>query len=116
MTSPHTITLEPAPSRVRVAFAGETVADSTRALVLSESGLPPVYYFPPDDVRADLLTPTDLRTRCPFKGEASYWTVTVGDQQADCVIWGYPDPLPGVEDIRDHMAFFSDRVEVTEES
>ncbi len=116
MTSAHTITIEPATGAVRVAFAGETVAASTRALVLRESGLPPVYYFPPDDVRADLLTPTDLHTRCPFKGEASYWTVTVGDRRADCVIWGYPDPLPGVEEIRDHLAFFSDRVEVTEES
>ncbi len=116
MTSPHTITIEPATCAVRVAFAGETVADSTRTLVLRESGLPPVFYFPPDDVRGDLLTPTDLHTRCPFKGEASYWTVTVGDRRADCVIWGYPDPLPGVEEIRDHLAFFSDRVEVTEES
>ncbi len=116
MTSAHTITIETAPSRVRVAFAGETVADSTTALVLREGGLPPVFYFPPDDVRAELLTPTDLHTRCPFKGEASYWTVTVGDSRADCVIWGYPDPLPGVEDIRDHLAFFSDRVEITEES
>ena len=114
MTTAHTITTEPAPGRVTVTFAGETVADSTRAVVLRESGLPPVFYFPPDDVRADLLSATDLHTRCPFKGEASYWTVTVGDKRADCVIWGYPDPLPGVEDIRDRMAFFADRVEVTE--
>jgi uncharacterized protein (DUF427 family) len=114
MTSPHTITIEPAPGPVTVAFAGETVADSERPLVLREAGLPPVYYFPPDDVRAELLSPTDLHTRCPFKGEASYWTVTVGDQRADCVVWGYPEPLPGVEEIRGHLAFFADRVEVTE--
>ncbi len=116
MTTPHTITIQPAPNRVRVAFAGETVVDSARALVLSESGLPPVFYFPPDEVRADLLTPSDLHTRCPFKGEASYWSLTVGDRRADCVVWGYPDPLPAVEEIRDHLAFFSDRVEVTEQA
>lgn len=116
MSAPHTITTETAPGRVRAAFAGETVADSTKAVVLRESGLPPVFYFPPDDVRADLLSATDLHTRCPFKGEASYWTVTVGNQRADCVVWGYPEPLPGAEDIRGHMAFFADRVEVTEEA
>jgi len=116
MSAPHTITIEPTPNRVRVAFAGETVVDTDRALVLREGGLSPVFYFPPDAVRADLLTPTELHTRCPFKGEASYWTLTVGDRRADCVVWGYPDPLPGVEEIRDHLAFFSDRVEVIEES
>lgn len=115
MTSAHTITIEPAATRIRVAFAGETVADTTRALVLREAGLAPVFYFPPDQVRADLLTSTDLHTRCPFKGEASYWTVTVGDHRADCVVWGYPDPLPGVEEIRDHLAFFADRVEIIQE-
>ncbi|MCA1656352.1 MAG: DUF427 domain-containing protein [Actinobacteria bacterium] len=115
MTTAHTITIEPAGGRVRVAFAGETLADTTRALVLREAGLPPVFYFPPGEVRADLLTPTELHTRCPFKGEASYWTVTVGDRRADCVVWGYPDPLAGVDDIREHLAFFSDRVEIIHE-
>ena len=115
MSAGHTITTETAAGRVRVAFAGETVADSTKAVVLRESGLPPVFYFPPDDVRSDLLSTTDLHTRCPFKGEASYWTVTVGERRADCVVWGYPEPLPGVEEIRGHLAFFADRVEVTEE-
>lgn len=116
MTTAHTITTERVRRRVQVRFGGETVADSDRALVLREATLRPVVYFPPDDVRTDLLTPTALHTTCPFKGEASYWTLTVGDQRADCVVWGYTDPLPGRQDIKGLMAFFADRVEITETS
>jgi uncharacterized protein (DUF427 family) len=111
----HTITTERAPGRVRVRFGGETVADSTRALVLREASLPPVLYFPPDDVRMDLLTPTELHTTCPFKGQASYWTLTVGDRRAESVAWGYLEPLTGREDIRGHLAFFADRVDISED-
>jgi uncharacterized protein (DUF427 family) len=107
----HTISTEPAPGRVRVEFGGQTVADSTRAVVLHETGLPPRLYVPPDDVRADLLTATDHHTRCPFKGEASYWTISVGDRVAENAAWAYEDPLPGREDIKGHMAFYPDRVD-----
>src|SRR5438067_8173507 len=76
----RTIYLEPTPKRIRVEVGGETIADSRRAMMLQESGLQPVYYFPPDDVRADVLEPTDRHTRCPKKGEASYYTIRVGDR------------------------------------
>ncbi len=111
----HTITTEAAPGRVRVRFGDETVADSTRAVVLHETGLPPTLYVPPDDVRMDLFTRTEHHTRCPFKGEASYWTLTVGDEVAENVAWAYEQPLPGREDIKGHLAFYRDRVDLSVE-
>lgn len=86
--------VEPTPKRIRAVVGGETVADSTRALLLSETNLQPVYYFPPDDVRQDLLEPSDRHTRCPKKGEASYYSVRVGDQVVENAGWYYPEPLP----------------------
>ena len=94
---PHRVEVEPTPRRVRVVFNGETIADSRRAVLLRESNLLPVYYFPPEDVRSDLLAPTEQHTRCPYKGEASYWTIRVGDKVSENSMWGYLDPLPGRE-------------------
>lgn len=107
----HRVHVEPSPRRVRVTFNGETIADSKRAVLLRETGHLPVYYFPPEDVRQDLLESTDLHTRCPFKGEAAYWTVRVGDRVADNAVWAYPDPLPGREDIRGYQAFYWERMD-----
>src|SRR5436305_15351668 len=70
--------LEPTPKRVRVVVGGETIADSRGAYLLHESGHQPIYYFPPEDVRADVLEPSDRHTRCPNTGEASYHTIRVG--------------------------------------
>jgi uncharacterized protein (DUF427 family) len=107
----HRVHVEPTPRHVRVRFNGEIIADSKRAVLLRETGHLPVYYFPPQDVRQDVLTPTEQHTRCPFKGEASYWTVRVGDRIAENVMWGYLDPLPGREDIAGYRAFYWDRVD-----
>lgn len=107
----HRVHVELSPRRVRVKFNGEIIADSKRAVLLRESNLLPVYYFPPEDVRQDLLTPTDLHTRCPYKGEASYWTVTVGDKTAENAMWGYLDPLAGREDIAGYCAFYWNKME-----
>src|SRR5438309_11812563 len=87
--------LEPTPKRVRAQIAGETVADSRRAMLLHESGHQPVYYFPPDDVRSDLLEPSDRHTRCPKKGQASYYSVRVGERVVEDAAWYYPDPIDG---------------------
>jgi uncharacterized protein (DUF427 family) len=97
---------EPSPRRVRAYLGNVAVADSARALLLLERQHLPVYYFPPDDVRTDLLEPTSKRTHCPYKGEASYWTIRVGDKVADNAVWSYQDPLPGREDIRGYLAFY----------
>ncbi len=102
----HAITVEPSPRWVRNVFNGETIADSKRTLLLRETGNRPVYYFPPEDVRQDLLVATDHHTHCPFKGDASYRTIRVGDRTAENAVWSYPAPLPGREDIRGYLAFY----------
>jgi uncharacterized protein (DUF427 family) len=103
--------LEPTPKRVRAVFAEETIADSRRAMMLQESGLQPIYYFPPEDVRSDLLEPSDRRTHCPKKGDASYYTIRVGDQTLDAGAWYYPDPLPDAPPIKDLIAFYFNRMD-----
>jgi uncharacterized protein (DUF427 family) len=107
----HRVQVEPSPRWVRVKFNGEIIADSKRAVLLRETGHRPVYYFPPEDVRQDLLEATDLHTRCPYKGEASYWSIRVGDRVADNAMWGYLEPLPGREDIAGYRAFYWNRVD-----
>jgi uncharacterized protein (DUF427 family) len=103
--------LESSPKRVRVQLGAETIADSRRAMLLHESGLQPVYYFPPDDVRRDVLEESDKHTRCPKKGEASYFTLRVGDRVVKDGAWYYPNPLEGAPPINDLIAFYWDRVD-----
>jgi uncharacterized protein (DUF427 family) len=103
--------LEPTPKRIRVIVGGETVADSRRAMLLQESGLQPIYYFPPEDVRADVLERTDKHTHCPKKGDASYYTIRVGDRVAQDAAWYYPDPLDGAPPIKDLIAFYWNKVD-----
>ncbi|MDQ3680649.1 MAG: DUF427 domain-containing protein [Actinomycetota bacterium] len=107
----HRIWTEESPRRVRVVFAGETIVDSTRARLLHETGIPPVHYFPTSDVRTELLERSDHRSVCPFKGEASYWTIAVDGRRAEAAVWGYEDPLPERADIKDHVAFYPERVD-----
>jgi class 3 adenylate cyclase/uncharacterized protein (DUF427 family) len=101
----YRVTLMPAKKRIRAVFNGETVADSTRVLVMRETRLPWVYYFHPDDVRTDLLTRTDHLTNCPFKGNASYWTVKVGDKQAVNAAWSYEDAFDEAVPVKGYIAF-----------
>jgi uncharacterized protein (DUF427 family) len=103
--------LEPTPKRIRVVVAGETIADSRRAMLLHESGQQPIYYFPPQDVRADRLEPSDRHTHCPKKGDASYHTIRVGEQVVDAGAWYYPEPLPGTPPIKDLIAFYWNRMD-----
>jgi uncharacterized protein (DUF427 family) len=107
----HRIEVEPSPRWVRVYFGGEAIADSKRVLLLREGPYPPVYYFHPDDVRQDLLVPSELTTECPFKGTASYWSVRVGDRVAEDAVWGYRDPLPARRDIAGYLSFYWDRMD-----
>lgn len=103
--------LDPTPKRIRVEVEGETVADSRRAILLQESGLQPVYYFPREDVRLDLFEPTDRHTKCPTKGEASYYSIKVGERVVKNGAWYYPSPIEGAEPIADMIAFYWDRVD-----
>jgi uncharacterized protein (DUF427 family) len=100
------ILFEDSPRRIRGILAGETVVDSTRVKLLHEHGHLPIYYFPREDVRADLLEPTDHHTRCPWKGEASYWSVRVGETVAENAVWGYPEPLDDAPPLADYVAFY----------
>ena len=112
--SGHTITTEPVDGLVTARWGGEVVAESHDALLLRETGLRPVTYFPLDDVRMDLLHRTEHHTRCPFKGEASYWSIAVGDRRSDDIAWAYEDPLPARVDLKGRIAFYADRLEALE--
>ena len=107
----YRVDLDPSTTRVRVAFGGEVVADSDRTLVVRETKHEPVVYFPREDVRFDLLEPTSHTTFCPFKGEASYWTLRVGDRVEENVIWSYDNPFDEVAGLKDYVSFYADRVD-----
>jgi uncharacterized protein (DUF427 family) len=99
------------PTRVRAMFAGTAIADSTHPLLLLERNHRPVYYFPMDDVRMDLLKATDKHTHCPRKGDASYWTIEVGDRRADNAVWSYLDPIPQAAEIKGYVAFYRNKLD-----
>jgi uncharacterized protein (DUF427 family) len=97
--------------RVRVVFAGVTIADSIRVMLLHEFGRLPVFYFPLEDVRMDLLEATKHSTHSPLKGDASYWTVRSGDRVAENAAWSYPNPLPEGPQIKGYIAFYWDKMD-----
>lgn len=115
-TSTHPITVEPDPHRVRVRVDGELVADTGAALRLNESSYPPVYYIPWDDVVQAVLTRTESSTYCPFKGDASYYSVTTASGiTVDDVIWTYEQPYPAVAAIAGHVAFYPAKADISVE-
>jgi uncharacterized protein (DUF427 family) len=104
--------VEPVPERIRIIFNGEVIADSTQALRVLETSHPPSYYIPQADIRMELLALVPAyQTYCEFKGAASYWTLQVGERTSVNVAWSYAAPRPGYEAIRDHLAFYSNRVD-----
>ena len=107
----HRITFEASPRRVRVMFNGKTVADTLAASLMRETGHMPVYYFPPSDVRMDLLERTSHGSHCPYKGDASYWTLRVGERSAENAVWSYESPLPEMAAIKGQIAFYWDKVD-----
>jgi len=108
----YRVDLEPGPSRVRVRALGEWVADTTRSLVVRETDHEPVVYLPLDDVRADRLDRTTHTTFCPFKGDASYWSLRVGERVLENVLWGYERPFDEVAGLAGFVAFHADRVDM----
>jgi uncharacterized protein (DUF427 family) len=115
-TAEHPITISPTKGRVRVRINGEIVADTDAALGLKESTFPVVQYIPVTDVVQDLLTRTDTSTYCPYKGEASYYSVTTAaGGTVDDVIWTYDQPYPAVAAIAGHVAFYPDKAEISVE-
>jgi uncharacterized protein (DUF427 family) len=108
----HRVDVLETPRQVTVSVNGEVVAETIRARVLFETGLPPRWYIPADDVRMDLLEETDSVTACPYKGEANYWTLRLGDAEEPDVVWTYREPLAEVGPIAGYLAFFDERVDV----
>lgn len=113
MATGHTITITPAEVRVTVRLNGQRLAESDRAVRLDETGLPARYYIPREDVRTDLLRPSAHHTTCPFKGEASYWSVQLGDDVHENIVWSYEKPIPDAAGITGLLCFYNDRVDLT---
>lgn len=99
--------LEPVPHRIRIEFNGETIADTTRAFRVLETSHPPVYYLPPDDIRMELLIRASGGSFCEWKGEAGYYTLTVGDRTVERVAWTYPTPTAAFAAIAGFLAFYA---------
>ncbi len=103
--------VEPVAERLRVVFAGITIADTTRGLRVLETSHPPTYYIPAADVRSDLLSPAPGRSLCEFKGQATYWTLEAGGHRAEAAAWSYPDPWPAYRQLKDRLCFYASRVD-----
>lgn len=111
----HPITITPNPKRVRVTLGGTVIAETTRALTLQEASYKPVQYIPRADAEMALLARTDRSTHCPYKGDASYYTVEAGGRRAENAVWSYESPFPAMAAIEGHLAFYPDRVDAIEE-
>ena len=111
----HPISIARNEKRVRVSFAGKVIADSTRALKLQEASYPAVNYIPREDVDTTALTPTAHASHCPYKGDASYFTVSVGGRSAPNAVWSYEQPYPAMAAIKGYVAFYLDRVDTIDE-
>lgn len=109
----HPITVEPTASRVVVRAGGRVVADTTRALTLSEADYPAVQYIPLDDVADGALRPTDSTTYCPYKGDASYYALTGADGEIADAVWTYREPYDAVREIAGHVAFYPSHVAIS---
>jgi uncharacterized protein (DUF427 family) len=114
MSSDHPITITPAKSRVKVTWRGHVIADSADALSLKEHVYPPVFYVPRKDVDMRLLQRTQSHTTCPYKGEASYYSLAADGAVEKDAVWTYETPFAGVASIKEHLAFYPNKVEIAE--
>ena len=112
----HPITIEPTGTRVVARVGSQIIADTTRALTLREANYPPVQYIPLDDVDQTLLAPSAAATYCPYKGDASYYSITAADGILADAVWSYREPYEAVADIAGRVAFYTERVEIVVES
>jgi uncharacterized protein (DUF427 family) len=111
----HPITIEPNPARVFVSVAGRVIADTRDALTLREASYPAVQYIPRKDVDMVLLERTTHHTYCPYKGECAYYSIPFGGERCLNAVWTYEVPFAAVGEIRDHLAFYPDRVGAIEQ-
>lgn len=103
--------LEDTPKRLRVIFNGVTIADTTRAKRVLETSHPPTYYIPPEDVKMEYFTPTRRASFCEWKGQARYYTIAVGDRQAQDAAWCYPNPTGTFADLKDYLSFYAHQMD-----
>jgi uncharacterized protein (DUF427 family) len=111
----HPITIEPNKARIVVSIAGRIVADTSEALTLREAAYPAVLYVPRKDVDMTLLERTQHGTYCPYKGDCAYYSIPVGGARSANAVWTYESPFAAVAAIKDHLAFYPDRVDAIEE-
>jgi len=103
--------LETTPRHLVVHFAGEVIADTRRGFRVLETSHPPTYYFPPEDVRREVLVRSPRRSFCEFKGEAHYWSIEVQGRRSEDAAWSYPEPSADYVQIQDYLAFYPSRVD-----
>jgi uncharacterized protein (DUF427 family) len=111
----HPITVAPNPARVVVTLGGRTIADTRAALTLREASYPAVQYIPRADVDMSLLERSTHTTYCPYKGECHYFSIPAGGERSVNAVWAYESPYDAVAGIKDHVAFYTDRVDGVEE-
>ena len=110
----HPITITANPKRVRVSVGGVVIADTTYALTLKEASYPAVQYVPRADAKMDLLKKTDRTTHCPYKGDASYFSILANGKPIENAVWTYEAPFPAMTEISGHLAFYPDKVKIEE--
>jgi uncharacterized protein (DUF427 family) len=110
----HPITIVPFNRHVTVLFGGEVIAETDHALELKEATLAPVLYVPRGDAHMALLERTDHGTLCPYKGDASYFTISAGGKRSENAVWSYEAPYPAMAQIEGHLAFYPKRVDAIE--
>ncbi|HWF46186.1 MAG TPA: DUF427 domain-containing protein, partial [Bryobacteraceae bacterium] len=110
----HPIAISPVEDTVRVTVAGRIVAESARALRLEEKGYPPIYYLPRSDADMSLLVRVTHDTYCPYKGEATYYSIPIGGSKSETAVWTYEEPYEAVAGIKGYLVFYSSRVDAIE--
>lgn len=110
----HPITITQNPRRVRVTAGDVVIAESTKALTLKEAKYPAVQYVPREDANMALLERTERTTHCPYKGDASYYSIKADGKTLDNAIWTYETPFPAMAEISGHLAFYPDKVKIEE--
>ena len=108
----HRVDVLDSSRHVKVSVNGEVVAETERPKPLFETGLPPRYYIPPEDVSKVVLIPSDKQTQCPYNGVAPYYSVEAGAGRLENLVWYYPEPLPAAGKIIDHLCFFNEKVDL----
>lgn len=111
----HPISIEPHGSRVTVRLGDMAIADSANPLVMREAAYPPVFYFPPGDVRMEALKTSSKTSHCPYKGDASYYSIEADDRVLEDAVWVYRAPYDAVSLIAGYLAFYADKVSIGEE-